>query len=551
MVPTTKLLTTVSLANVVGRYIHTGLFQQEFKIFHMSEASIDHLLFENHSKSISNHSEVFYSTYNTITPQYKYQKSIFKGEYLNNKTKMEPMLNQCIGDSSNDCSSVSNTRTEPSGTTFVQEIRNDINNLSQKFQYGISRRKYKELRPWITLNNGTVNKDTDFILRILSYNILAQNLLETHSYLYRYHHPGALDWNIRKPLIQKEILEAEANVICIQEMQLEHLKDFLIPFIEKEYDYLYKKRTNNTKDGLLLLYKPKELQIENYVYVEYHQTSTDILNRDNVGIVVKFSLKESPNTFFVISTTHLLYNPKRNDVRLAQTQILFSEIERIAFIENTESGPSYYPIIVCGDFNLQPFTGVYNFITKGSFHYVGKGQTLENRGFMRLSNCLIPSSLLVTDNCQHFNVLTKRLRGVGSEKIMLSSNDSANKTNGEIYNANSEVNEVDVTSRGHQEIKIIEGKSAHFSSGVLTHPFKFSSVYQHNNWRREMEATTNQGQWITVDYIFFTDVEPLNRYTLPTVSECETLPLIPNFTVGSDHLCLGATFKLKKKQIMR
>lgn len=119
-------------------------------------------------------------------------------------------------------------------------------------------------------------------------------------------------------------------------MQKAHLHEFLVPFLKDGYDYLYKKRTNDTEDGLLLLYRNNQLKLEDYEFVEYHQTSSDILNRDNVGIVVKFSLRDNPNTYVVISTTHLLYNPKRNDVRLAQTQILFSELERIAFNKNTK-----------------------------------------------------------------------------------------------------------------------------------------------------------------------------------------------------------------------
>lgn len=91
----------------------------------------------------------------------------------------------------------------------------------------------------------------------------------------------------------------------------------------------------------------------------------------------------------------------------------------IIFFFYYRNGPEYHPIIVCGDFNLQPFTGVYKFITEGSFDYIGKGRSLDENGFRRLSNSLIPSSLLITDNCQHFNVLTKRLRGYGDEKIMV------------------------------------------------------------------------------------------------------------------------------------
>ncbi|XP_074111947.1 protein angel isoform X1 [Cotesia typhae] len=430
------------------------------------------------------------------------------------------------------------------------DMMEDLGKLSYKFRYGMTHKRYKELRPWkfVSSESESINSETEFSFKILSFNILAQNLLESHNYLYENHHEVALKWDVRKLLVQKEILESEANVICIQEMQMEHLEEFLVPFLEQGFDYLYKKRTNDTRDGLLLLYQPSLFKLEDYVYVEYHQTNEDILNRDNVGIVVKFSLTESPDSCIVISTTHLLYNPKRNDVRLAQTQILFAEVDRIAFVKNTANGPEYYPIIVCGDFNLQPFTGVYKFITEGSFDYIGKGRTLDERGFRRLSNTLVPSSLLITDNCQHFNVLTKRLRGYGDEKIMLYRNEDPNRR---VRDCNNCTNEVDLESLNYQKIKIVDGQFAHFSSGALQHSLKLNSVYKHQNQRGEMEATTNQGEWITVDYIFYNDVELTSQYLLPTVRDCESLPNIPNFVVGSDHLCLGATFKLKKKHIPR
>lgn len=57
------------------------------------------------------------------------------------------------------------------------------------------------------------NKTEDyFILKLLSFNILAQNLLEDHSYLYVDHNKKALNWKTRKPLIIQEIFETEANV---------------------------------------------------------------------------------------------------------------------------------------------------------------------------------------------------------------------------------------------------------------------------------------------------------------------------------------------------
>lgn len=118
-------------------------------------------------------------------------------------------------------------------------------------------------------------------------------------------------------------------------MQKEHLQEFLVPFKQLGYNFIYKKRTNDKNDGLLFLYRSDQFVLLEYSTVEFHQTNMDILNRDNVAIVAKLAIKENPETQLVIATTHLLYNPKRNDIRLGQTQLLLAEIERIAFLENT------------------------------------------------------------------------------------------------------------------------------------------------------------------------------------------------------------------------
>lgn len=410
--------------------------------------------------------------------------------------------------------------------------------------YMRDRQRYKGMRQWKRFRKEKVASGSEefFVLRLLSFNILAQHLLESYPYLYKHHDKRALPWEIRRPLLVQEILEAEANVICLQEMQEDHLQDFLEPFQSMGYDYLYKKRTNDKIDGLLLLYRSDQLVLLEHAKVELYQSGIELLSRDNVGIIAKLAVKDSPETQLVIATTHLLYNPRRNDVRLGQTQLLLAEIERIAFLENTMTGPRYRPIILAGDFNLEPYSGVYKFITQGAFEYVGKGKSLEESDFRFLSNSLIPPRLCVTDNCQHFNVLTKRLRGEGNGRVMLENSErfATEKSN------DSKLCEVNLDSTDLQTIEIVNGYLAQFSSGKLTHPFKLFSIYEHFNRRGEPEVTTKQNRWITVDYIFYGGLEPVELYSLPTNAECANLPTIPNFAVGSDHLCLGATFKVFK-----
>lgn len=103
-------------------------------------------------------------------------------------------------------------------------------------------------------------------------------------------------------------------------------------------------------------------------------------------------------------------------------------------------------------------------------------------------------------------------------------------------------------SNAYQKVEVVDGHYVTFSSGLLTHPFRFHSIYNHKVENGKNEATTFQNRWITVDYIFYSGLKPLERYRLPTTDECKKfLSTIPNSIVGSDHLCLGASFLLETK----
>jgi protein angel len=92
--------------------------------------------------------------------------------------------------------------------------------------------------------------------------------------------------------------------------------------------------------------------------------SSKLLDRENVAIVCKLQLKSDPSCQFLVATTHLLYNPKRQDIRLAQIQILLAELDRISKVDGSDRKTNL-PIILSGDFNLQPYSAPYNLIVNG------------------------------------------------------------------------------------------------------------------------------------------------------------------------------------------
>jgi len=375
--------------------------------------------------------------------------------------------------------------------------------------------KLAGIRHWENVDdyNKLMGNGENVPFTLLSYNILAQNLLESHMYLYDRHDRRALTWKHRKSRLQQEILSIQPHILCIQEVQESHLNELKVALRALNLSVLYKKRTGFKDDGCAIFYNNKMFNLVEHHSVEYYQPQVQILNRENVAVVAKLSLKRNESIQFVVATTHLLYNPRRQDVRLAQIQVLLAELDRLALAPDN----TYLPVILTGDLNLQPYSAPYKLLTRGSLEYEGlKAKTLENIDAStntadKSGKILLPPTMGITDNCQHAHVASRNIKKD--------------------------------TSSSHSEMQ--------FSTGKLSHCFNFTSVYHHHVGSKEQEASTFQNQWVTVDYIFYSclnasernsQLNLLSRYKLPSVEQCARINMIPNLYFGSDHLALAAKF---------
>lgn len=322
---------------------------------------------------------------------------------------------------------------------------------------------------------------------VLSYNVLAQHLLEEHTYLYRKADPEALDWNSRAERILREVRDNQADVLCLQEVQSDHYDTFYVPKLTAMgFTGVFKKRTGDKPDGCAIFFRDSKFELKNSISVEYCKPDVELLDRDNIGLIALLTprILHSRNSayedlpFIVVATTHLLYNPRRHDIKLAQLQLLFAELDLIAFnsskaTSKNNNGISYHPTILTGDFNLTPNTSIYDFITRGSLQFKGLSRrqlTPEDRGHV-LDKELIPPHLNVTDQCQHLHATERRIPLVGHSSSQLSNGESSVER---------------------------------FSTGQLSHQLQLQSVYPHrlNRLNGANEATTFQNEWVTVDYIF-------------------------------------------------
>ena len=182
---------------------------------------------------------------------------------------------------------------------------------------------------------------------ICSYNLLAESLLNP-----QIHNLTAetKDLTYRFKMFCHEFSLLSADIFCFQELDFKSLQStFLSHFESIGYNSLYVKRTSDDKhDGCAIFYK--NVNLLKHEIVKYKEMDEDA--NDNVGIV---SIFEKENFTFCVSTTHILWNPKRGDTKLKQIDLLFSRL------------PHNIPIILCGDFNLSPGSQLYKYISGRSF----------------------------------------------------------------------------------------------------------------------------------------------------------------------------------------
>lgn len=86
----------------------------------------------------------------------------------------------------------------------------------QQLSSSIQKFNQRPFRRWIDVKSSHQNLSNQEF-KVMSYNILAQDLLEIHRYLYDYHDPRAINWPHRYELIIHEILDCKPDILCLQE----------------------------------------------------------------------------------------------------------------------------------------------------------------------------------------------------------------------------------------------------------------------------------------------------------------------------------------------
>ena len=112
---------------------------------------------------------------------------------------------------------------------------------------------------------------------------------------------------------------------------------------------------------LLVCCRYKCLEIR---HVEHNIAQHAFMDRDNVALCTTLEPRDSASgPVLVVGNTHILYNTKRGDIKLAQVQ---ASLEALHAMQSKVQHTGGAAIVFCGDFNATPASVLYHYLRTGS-----------------------------------------------------------------------------------------------------------------------------------------------------------------------------------------
>ncbi|CAK5166292.1 unnamed protein product [Aphanomyces euteiches] len=350
-------------------------------------------------------------------------------------------------------------------------------------------------------------KENATSFRVVSFNVLADYLALSPTGSLAHSHPSQAwkyQWSFRRTRLLREILSWQAAIVCLQED--DHYGDYFEPELRK-YGYVgaNKQRTGvDTLDGCSIFVKADVFEIKRVVPLEYNQPGHAVLDRDNVALVLLLEHQASKEQI-VVANTHILFNPRRGDVKLAQLQLLFETVESLECSKK----------ILCGDFNLTPKSSLYEFISSGVLNGVSVA-TGEASGQYARGN----HSYFHNDFHSKSDETVERHQGAGTAA----------------YRFKPPTTPV----RHGNSLGVQATHDLHLRSAYAQHPTDQTTG--------EPFATSYHDRFLgTVDYIWYGNVECTGVVEMPQMDFFQQIRALPTRDLGSDHLSLVADFALLRE----
>lgn len=273
-------------------------------------------------------------------------------------------------------------------------------------------------RDWISLEDDLSSVSPDDRLRVMSYNILCDKACTLA--LYGHAPARALAWENRREQILHELQGRDADIICLQEIDKESFENFFRGelavndykgvFWQKSRAQTMSEKDAKMVDGCATFYKNSKYVLLDKQIIEFGRTAINrpdmkgehdifnrVMTRDDIATVA-FLENRATGARQIIVNIHVFWNPAFADVKVVQVAILLEALKRLseewakhpackdkelfkyangdnvngdvtpkpfAPSQKYESGTDI-PVIICGDFNSTPDSGVYDLLAHGS-----------------------------------------------------------------------------------------------------------------------------------------------------------------------------------------
>uniref|UniRef100_A0A183C2R0 Endo/exonuclease/phosphatase domain-containing protein n=1 Tax=Globodera pallida TaxID=36090 RepID=A0A183C2R0_GLOPA len=432
------------------------------------------------------------------------------------------------------------------GSVFISRARFDAraNSIDLRMRYKLQGLRYFQDIPGQDLRGDVIGAPSSFdkkALKVVSFNVLCQRTMDKMPHLYS-HLPRRShgQWEQRKEILLVEFDRLDADVFCLQEVQNIHFTQHFLPyFTARGYQSLFTPRKGlDMPDGCATFWRSDHLKLIKSNSV-YYNLGVNGMHKDNVALV-------GTQSAICISNTHIFYNMKHGQIKLAQMAFLLCSMHEMEsqICANARQFVHFAGHILCGDFNMIPTTPLHRFMIERSVDLcqIPAGMAQLGTGTLALkghSSLPLPLQLPV------------RQMKLSPKCTFVDNDDTASLLN----------------------LKTMT---------KLTHSFNFASVYEHYNLLGEPEVSIyHKKEAEAPDFIFYSVAEhrdifgdgdkqkksesmkepalnvpdrPLayesyirlvKRLSMPTVTQLDrSCGPLPNAEHGSDHLSLWACFEL-------
>lgn len=392
----------------------------------------------------------------------------------------------------------------------------------------------------------------------MSYNVLADAYAQEHARaLYSAVPWAALEWGARAGLIAREVAHWSPDVVCLQEVDhYPHLARLLKPH---GYKGTFTPRTGGRPDGLALFWKRSRFRAETLRQLEFASLGL----KDNVAQVALLRGKGSGSggdadaeaPALLIANIHVLFNPKRGDIKLGQVRTL---LEEVAAAQRGRPAPA----VICGDFNSAVGSPLYEFVLQGELELgpvdrrrlSGQVEVAGRTGWPAIRGAFLGA--LAAGAASE----AEAMEAVVSGNSMDCEEDSGAASEG-MRRAGSSVSTAGTSSSwasssrkssaskgprpwSPEDLALAAGSA---QAGVARHPLRLQSAYRSVTGAEPLYTTVHDRYVGTVDYIFYGDCEdsglrPVRVLQPPSL---RSVPGgLPSLAWPSDHLCLVADFEL-------